>query len=464
MCSFVPQIELKSVLDKNTVEAVKEFCKKIIDKCARKYGFDAQEAFDYLKIDDLSLKENKKGKKEKKEKKPVALKPRFNLPFCGTKIDGYCCGLKYNARLFTQCMNEPIIHGLCKACNKEKEKTPNLELITKRIEMGDDFVDQLGRKPMHYSVYMEKNRLSKEEVIEEGAKFGIRVDENHLNKLVKEKKTKKAGRPQKKATIVEVNEIEEVELEETVEEEKDLFMEAEEEVNEIEEVELEETVEEEKELFNNEIEFQTPNLNNDEEEEEEKEEEEEEEEDEEKEEERIRTTLVLPPPVFVEKKADKEKVDKKAEKERKEAEKKAEKERKEAEKKAEKERKEAEKKAEKELKEAEKKAGKEKKSGKEKKETNAKKTVKESYIEENDIITDELTNESYSKDSEEEEEEEEVELEEYTMDDGRLLFKDNNSNKLFDKKGEDDYVYIGQLVNGILVSDEDDVETDDEDN
>jgi DNA-directed RNA polymerase subunit H (RpoH/RPB5) len=210
------------MLDKNMVEAVKEFCKKIIDKCARKYGFDAQEAFDYLKIDDMSLKENKKGKKEKKEKKPVALKPRFNLPFCGTKIDGYCCGLKYNARLFTQCMNEPIIHGLCKACNKEKEKTPNLELITKRIEMGDDFEDHLGRKPMHYSVYMEKNRLSKEEVIEEGAKFGIIVDENHLNKIVKEKKTKKAGRPQKKATIVEVNEIEEEEVEETVEEEKEV--------------------------------------------------------------------------------------------------------------------------------------------------------------------------------------------------------------------------------------------------
>ena len=425
---------MKNASDRAIREMCVEVCKRVIEKCSRIYGFDSSEAIEKLDLESLCVVS--KREKDKKVKKNDVVGPSFHLPFCGVKIEGRCEGIRSNWTLLTQCMNVPSNGILCKSCEKEGEKNasgePNLGLITKRIEMGDDFVDPKGRKPTHYSKYMEKHSLTEEAVIAEASKYGIVVDHSYLMTPVAHKNTKKneskVGRPQKERIPIEVNENAKPDL--------------------LEEAETLQSIEEEEE----DTEFPvsspvsspvSPPVSS------------------------PVSTPVSPPvsapapaPAIVPVKKTKEQkeVPVKKTKEQKEAEKEAEKQRKEAEKEAEKQRKEAEKKAEKERKKAEKKT---------EKKTTVKKT-KESVIEPEYVITDELTREPYDENSnsnEDEDEEEKVTVKKIIVE-GVEYFWDINSNELYDK---DTNEIIGMYINDEVVfnsdgnDDEDEVESENED-
>ena len=433
---------MKNAADRAIREMCLEVCKRAIEKCSRIYGFDSSEAIEKLDLDSLCVVS--KRVKDKNVKKNDVVGPSFHLPFCGVKIEGRCEGIRSNWTLLTQCMNVPSNGILCKSCEKEGEKNasgePNLGLITKRIEMGDDFVDPKGRTPTHYSKYMEKHSLTEEAVIAEASKYGIVVDHSYLMTPTAHKNTKKndskVGRPQKERIPIEVNENAKPDL--------------------LEEAETLQSIEEEEEE-DTEVPVSSP----------------------------VSPPVSTPvsPPVSapapaivpvkktkeqkevpVKKTKEQKEAEKEAEKQRKEAEKEAEKQRKEAEKEAEKQRKEAEKKAEKERKKAEKKTEKKAEKKTEKK-TTVKKT-KESVIEPEYVITDELTREPYDENSNSnEDEEEEVTVKNITLE-GVEYYWDINSNELYDK---DTNEIIGMYINGKPVfnsdgnDDEDEVESENED-
>jgi hypothetical protein len=420
MSSFMPQLIMKNAADRAIREMCLEVCKRAIEKCSRIYGFDSSEAIEKLDLDSLCVVS--KRVKDKNVKKNDVVGPSFHLPFCGVKIEGRCEGIRSNWTLLTQCMNVPSNGILCKSCEKEGEKNasgePNLGLITKRIEMGDDFVDPKGRKPTHYSKYMEKHSLTEEAVIAEASKYGIVVDHSYLMTPTAHKNTKKndskVGRPQKERIPIEVNENAKPDL--------------------LEEAETLQSIEEEEEEEDTEVPVSSPVSPP------------------------VSTPVSTPvsppvsPPVSapapaivpVKKTKEQKEVPVKKTKEQKEAEKEAEKQRKEAEKEAEKQRKEAEKQAEKERKKAEKKAEK-----KTEKKTTVKKT-KESVIEPEYVITDELTREPYDENSNsnEDEDEEQVVSVEKIIVEGVEYYRDTNSNEVYDKDTQDT---IGMYINGEIV-------------
>ena len=431
MSSFMPELIMKNAADRAIREMCVEVCIRAIEKCSRIYGFDSSEAIEKLDLESLCVVSKRVKDKKVNVKKNDVVGPSFHLPFCGVKIEGRCEGIRSNLTLFTQCMNVPSNGILCKSCEKEGVKNasgePNFGLITKRIEMGDDFADPKGRKPTHYSKYMEKHSLTEEAVIAEASKYGIVVDHSYLITPTAHKNTKKneskVGRPQKERIPIEVNENAKPDL--------------------LEEAERLQSIEEEEE--DTEVPVSSP----------------------------VSPPVSAPAPapaivpvketkeqkevpvkktkeqkeVPVKKTKEQKEVPVKKTKEQKEAEKEAEKQRKEAEKQAEKERKKAEKKTEKKAeKKTEKKAEK-----KTEKKTTVKKT-KESVIEPEYVITDELTREPYDENSNSNEDEDEDEQQEVVVKkiivEGVEYYRDTNSNEVYDKDTQE---LIGMYVNGELV-------------
>ena len=191
---------------------------------------------------------------ERKEKKKVEekLKMEIELPYSGEIYEGRCKGIRTAGKLYTQCLTYTE-EGLryCNKCKKECEKNesgkPNNGDIEEREKVGCyEYKDKDGKHPWPYYKLMRKHGWSREYVEEIGAKYGIRISEEHYNEEEMKKKVyQRKGRPKKEEKKVEAVEekveekveeaeleVEEVIVEEEVEEEEE---EEEEIVNEIEE-------------------------------------------------------------------------------------------------------------------------------------------------------------------------------------------------------------------------------------
>ena len=348
---FNPEVILSEEINKSMSKFASEYAIRVVIKCAKKYGFDAEEAIAYLKLrgttatlqPDKKVVELKTNNATDEVEKEKVGKPTISFPYNGEINTNCCFGLNLNGGLYTQCELLPKSDGFCGRCNAQRVKNthgkPNYGTIQDRASSDLlSFVDPSGRKVTPYSKYMTSKKLSRDDVFNEAGKYNITIDLIHFEILQEsDKKTKKAGgRPPVKKSIVQINEDEPPVI--------DLYEELikHNEMKQTHTLPLPEVIQ---------VEIETVNVVLEEEEDSETE---------------ILKNLVLEeeakPASEKKKPLNKKKagdVDKKAEKEQKEAEKKAEKEQKEAEKKqkeAEKKQKEAEKKAEKERKEAEKKA------------------------------------------------------------------------------------------------------------
>jgi hypothetical protein len=151
-----------------------------------------------LGVDSVTI--SVKGMKEKKVgvKKAAIKVPAFALPFT-TCNPALCSGLKQNHGLYTQCPGAPVEdNSFCKGCIKQCEKNesgkPDNGTIEDRIK--SDFKGPKGDAPKHYTAVMKKLKLTKEQVLEEAAKFGIEIDEEHFIAPVTQTKR---GRPSKKS-------------------------------------------------------------------------------------------------------------------------------------------------------------------------------------------------------------------------------------------------------------------------
>ena len=216
------------------------------------YGFDYDEAVNNLDVGKVEIVSNTKPPtpikttqtKTTSVKTEKVKKPEIELPFCGSKIEGFCSAIKKSNGLYNQCMKSTK-KTYCSICQKQADKNstnkPNLGDISDRIEQGDDWSDPTGKKPVKYAKVMEKCNISKEMAIEVAKSFGIEIPESEfvLDKTKKgrpkksvstedtddEKDKKKRGRPVKDKEQEEktpgddliASLIEEAKLEETVE-------------------------------------------------------------------------------------------------------------------------------------------------------------------------------------------------------------------------------------------------------
>jgi len=201
--------------------------------CSEKYGFDLEEAMASLELN-VTRAASVKKVKALKEKAPLTASlriPSIPLPFTGVMCELWCGGVKQNHNLYTQCMGQPMESGFCKGCAKQSKKNgsgePDNGTILARIMKGDEYRDPKGRGPAHFTKVMKKLNLTKAQVIEEGAKYGMEFEESHFivpdqkrgrpkkavtsdteSEVSGDKKTR--GRPKKAAKVVEVNATEDL--------------------------------------------------------------------------------------------------------------------------------------------------------------------------------------------------------------------------------------------------------------
>ena len=193
---------------------------QVIEGCALKYGFDADEAKLSL---NLSVKD---AVKKMSREKAVNVKASFPLPFNGEHSDENCEALRQNNGLYTQCQGKKKEGAYCKSCSqlasKSESGVPEYGTITDRLASEPmDYTDPKGRKPTSYTKVMKKYKLTEEQVLEEAAKLGITINQVHFvvpeetkrgrpSKEPKEAKEPKGskGRPKKSTKVVTLAEDE----------------------------------------------------------------------------------------------------------------------------------------------------------------------------------------------------------------------------------------------------------------
>ena len=133
---------------------------------------------------------------EMKERVEKYKEKRIVLPWSG-ESEG-CKEIKYNMGLYTQCGEEG--GERCKSCEKEcmKKGEKRYGTIEERKRSGIlEYKDPRGKGVVRYIEIMRKLNLTKEEVLEEGKRRGVKVAECHF-----EEKSVKRGRPKKEKEIV----------------------------------------------------------------------------------------------------------------------------------------------------------------------------------------------------------------------------------------------------------------------
>jgi chemotaxis protein histidine kinase CheA len=212
MSEFNASVFITEQLNRLIVNAAMDLAKRSVAECASKYEFDAEDAFRFLGLQNVKL-ERSKPVAAKKAPKEKAVKMAFPLPYNGECAAGCCSALRQNQGLYTQCTAAPKKGQLfCKACQVNADKNggvPEYGTITMRQSVGIfEYVDPKGRKPVAYTKVMKKYKVDQAAVLEEAAKFGIKVNDEHFiapaetskgrpkkEKVVKEKGAK--GRPKK---------------------------------------------------------------------------------------------------------------------------------------------------------------------------------------------------------------------------------------------------------------------------
>jgi len=172
---------------------MKTVCGGVVRECALMYGFDADEALS-------RMYESMKDKKPEKMKK-------IELPFLGTVKPECCKAVRMNGGLYTQC--EKQAEQYCLNCLKDELPYGTME---ERVTAGADFKDNKGRKPMPYAKYLEKAKVSQEDVIAYATSIGIELPESVFEMPVATPKKEKEirGRPKKSGKVVEVDSSEDL--------------------------------------------------------------------------------------------------------------------------------------------------------------------------------------------------------------------------------------------------------------
>ena len=209
MTTFDVSVELNRSVEKQLAASMTAFTTRTVEFLASEYGFDAQEAIQRLGLDSVSVSRPMKKKaspKAPKVPKEKRLVPSIPLPFCGVQKEDWCCGLRLNHGLYSQCtMPKCNDTDFCKTCTKQVEKNetekPTYGTIQERMAIAPmEFRDPKGKAVVCYGNVMAKLKISKETAIAEAAKFDLVISEEQFE----ERKTTR-GRPKKDATATDTD-------------------------------------------------------------------------------------------------------------------------------------------------------------------------------------------------------------------------------------------------------------------
>jgi hypothetical protein len=175
--------------------------KDVIARLSSKYNFDATEAYEMIgAIKSVSKVKNVVVKN-------VVVKSAFPLPYSGELNVKCCLGMRQNNGLYTQCEKlRPEDKGYCSICESQAMKNEhglpdygNIEQRLSAYQRNEEFKDPSGKSPVAYTKIMNKFKVTKEQVVEEGGKLGLLIDPRHFEEVAK-----KCGRPKesKKEKVV----------------------------------------------------------------------------------------------------------------------------------------------------------------------------------------------------------------------------------------------------------------------
>ena len=219
-------VSLGDMLNESLIRMMEEVKKNTVIECARKYGFNLEEALSGIGVVNIEKKEKKENKKVEKVEKVV-----IPLPFKGKVMVGKCHGLKQNHGLLTQCTNitkEEYCKGCKKQCEKNASGKPDSGCIEDRmtaLNSGIEYRDPKGRTPIAYAKIMQKLNLTRETVEAAAEKENVILSESDFvmpeSKRGRPKKAtdtgsvsssepKKRGRPKKTEKPVEVSSTEDL--------------------------------------------------------------------------------------------------------------------------------------------------------------------------------------------------------------------------------------------------------------
>ena len=186
-----------SAIPKSIETAWKKEMEKVVRSLSEKYNFDFEEAMESL---GAAKKPTTPAKKQPAAKRAV---PAYPIPFVGTVQEDWCKAVKTNHGLMTQCTMPAVSGDWCKTCAKQAEANetnePTLGSIMSRVGK-DDWVAANGKAPVPYHKVVAKLNLaeSKDQIIEEAAKFGVTLTEEMFTAPAVENKAEaKRGRPKK---------------------------------------------------------------------------------------------------------------------------------------------------------------------------------------------------------------------------------------------------------------------------
>ena len=120
-------------------KTLERYGERLMKEVSVKYGIEMKEL---LKMINIEVKEVEEIERKRLSKIP--------MPFMGVICVKNCSGIKLNHGLYTQCINEKKEENLCKRCLKEKKDNgkPRYGYIDERIELGEKYKDDNGKKPI----------------------------------------------------------------------------------------------------------------------------------------------------------------------------------------------------------------------------------------------------------------------------------------------------------------------------
>ena len=186
---------------KGITAAVQEYVNQAIEVLSTKYGFDAAEAANEIAFKVQMAKKGKSKENPERTTDDETAKPNANLiPWTGNSNEDWCAGILVNHQLYTQCTKQRCDgKDLCDVCIDQGEKNgtgkPDHGTVQDRMSNGifDFKSPKTGKAAVRFGNYMEKNNITREEVLEECGKWGITVPEE-----VFEVHKAKRGRPKSK--------------------------------------------------------------------------------------------------------------------------------------------------------------------------------------------------------------------------------------------------------------------------
>tara|TARA_B100001063_G_scaffold197341_1_gene189581 strand:- start:494 stop:1444 length:951 start_codon:yes stop_codon:yes gene_type:complete len=210
----------------SAIKSINRATSLLVRELSVKYGFDHDEAMEYLVGNTEKKAPAAKTKKEVGDKPRKGRARRIPLPWTGVVNQENCCALSYNLGLFTQCENTRKDGGMwCEVCMKKNEEHHGFPYGTVEDRLKPEFKGAGGKPLVHYGNIIDKKNIEKQAVLNYAREMNIAIPDEMFEVIKKPRgrpkkvqstvvddtsseddKPKKRGRPAgKKAVVVDTN-------------------------------------------------------------------------------------------------------------------------------------------------------------------------------------------------------------------------------------------------------------------